>query len=205
MRFIKISVLLTIIVSLVLITFNFIMGRTPQQPYQLIARKENIEFRYYPQAVIAHFENNIPGYNRAANENFRVLASYIFGQNDRNEKIPMTAPVHVELKENAVAMSFVMPQGYHLTNLPKPLHPSIELQKTAACYVAAIRFGGWASDRIITDKIQQLHNLLQRWGIKHHNDFKFLGYNAPWQILFRRNEIVVSIDEEELNKITAKK
>jgi hypothetical protein len=42
---------------------------------------------------------------------FRRVASYIFGGNDKNESISMTAPVFMEMGNNT-KMAFVMPKNY---------------------------------------------------------------------------------------------
>lgn len=188
------SVIVLLIVTIVLI--NTLMAKTPQQPYKELATKEDIEFRFYPEAVMASVTNNDGTYRGSSNKNFRVLAGYIFGGNQGNNKIAMTAPVHMQMESGQSTMSFVMPEGYNLENLPKPSSGAIQLHKSAEEYVAVIRFGGWASDEKIESKKNELYNQLSKLGIKHLNNFRFLGYNAPWDILFRRNEIMVSIRKE---------
>jgi hypothetical protein len=95
-------------------------------------------------------------------------------------------------------MSFVMPQGYTLSNLPKPASGDVRLHPSTEEYVAVIRFGGWASDATIKTKKQELAAQLAAMGIAHHDNFRFLGYNAPWDILSRRNEVMVSIDKNKV-------
>ncbi len=176
------------------------MAKTLQQPYKELITKGDLEFRYYPEAVLASVTNNDGTYKGSANKNFRVLAGYIFGGNQSNNKIAMTAPVHMEMNNGKSTMSFVMPEGYNLENLPKPSSGAIQLHKSAEEYVAAIRFGGWASDEKIEIKKKELHEQLLKLGIQHQNNFRFLGYNAPWDILFRRNEIIVSISKDAVPK-----
>ncbi len=177
------------------------MAKTPQQQYKELGRKGELEFRFYPESVMASVTNSDTTYRGSSNKNFRVLAGYIFGGNQNSDKIAMTAPVHMEMGNGKSTMSFVMPEGYNLNNLPKPSSGSIELHKSHEEYVAVIRFGGWASDEKIEAKKKELHDLLQQAGIKHNNNFRFLGYNAPWDFLFRRNEIIVSINKESIMAI----
>ncbi len=171
------------------------MAKTPQQPYKELGKKDGIEFRYYPEAVFASVTNNDSTYRGSSNQNFRVLAGYIFGGNQSSDKIAMTAPVHMQMQNGKSTMSFVMPEGYNLNNLPKPSSGVIELHTSDEEYVAVIRFGGWASDAKIEAKKKELNEQLSKLGIQHNNNFRFLGYNAPWDFLFRRNEIVVGISK----------
>jgi hypothetical protein len=155
-----------------------------------------VEIRYYPTAIMASVTADDPTYRGSANRNFRVLAGYIFGGNRRNDKIAMTAPVHMDIHDGKSTMSFVMPEGYTLENLPEHSTSAINLHPSPDEYVAVIRFGGWASDDKIEEKKQELASLLSGLGIVHHNNFRFLGYNALWDVLSRRNEIIVGIDQQ---------
>jgi hypothetical protein len=65
--------------------------------------------------------------------------------------------------------------------------------KSKAEYVAAIRFGGYASDEDITKHSDKLRKALEDAGIQHDGHFRFLGYNAPYQVVGRRNEIIVGV------------
>ena len=177
------------------------MAKTPQQPYKELGKRDDIEFRYYPKAIMASVTNNNPTYKGSANQNFRVLAGYIFGSNKSNDKIAMTAPVHMQMDNGKSTMSFVMPEGYSLDNLPQPSSGAIELHQSPEEYVAVIRFGGWASDEKIETKKQELHQMLTKMGIEHKNNFRFLGYNAPWDLPFRRNEIIVGISKNYREKL----
>ena len=194
--FISSVVILLLTIAIAFITT--IMAKTPQQPYKELGKKDELEFRYYPAAVLASVTNSNPTYKGSANKNFRVLAGYIFGGNQSSNKIAMTAPVHMQMENGQSTMSFVMPEGYNLNNLPKPSSGSIELHKSPEEYVAVIRFGGWASDEKIESRKKELNQHLSKLGIKHQNNFRFLGYNAPWDFLFRRNEIIVGISKESV-------
>jgi hypothetical protein len=90
-------------------------------------------------------------------------------------------------------MSFVMPGDYTKDNLPKPNDASVSIKTTAQEYVAAIRFGGYANDEKIKINAKKLEGVLRKNGIEYYGNFRFLGYNAPYQFLGRKNEIIVSI------------
>ncbi|HEY3389479.1 MAG TPA: heme-binding protein, partial [Prolixibacteraceae bacterium] len=127
---------------------------------------------------------------------FRKLAGYIFGGNESETQISMTAPVYMDINDTLSEMSFVMPSGYNLTNLPKPNDSKVIVHNTLDEYVAAIRFGGFASDKDIKLYSEKLKNLLLAKGITYHGNFRFLGYNPPFQLIGRRNEIIVSVNWE---------
>ena len=99
---------------------TIIMANTPQQPYTAIKKLGNIEIRYYPTAWLATVTSTESSYKKSSSNNFRKLASYIFGGNQADKKIAMTAPVRMNFEAAESAMSFVMPEGYTMDNLPVP-------------------------------------------------------------------------------------
>ena len=196
----KTAIIIIAVVTLVVVVigiFYFFFGHTPQQPYTAIRKAGNVEIRYYPQAWMATVSSKEPTYKSSSNGNFRRLASYIFGGNQSNEKIAMTAPVYMAFEAKKSEMSFVMPEGYNLNNLPVPLSNEIQLHQTEPAYAAVLRFGGYASDEKIEQKKNELFAELKSLGIAHGNEVRYLGYNAPWDIVFRRNEVLVSIGKDE--------
>ena len=109
----------------------------------------------------------------------------------------MTSPVQMNINDSISEMSFVMPTGYNLDNLPKPNDAKVIVHKTKDEYVAAIKFGGFASDKDIQNYSEKLKNLLLAKGIIYYGNFRFLGYNPPFQLVGRRNEIIVSVKWEK--------
>jgi hypothetical protein len=168
------------------------MAQIEKQKYQVLHKDGDFEIRRYEPAVLASVE--MPGtYSSMSSTGFRALAGYIFGGNDENMKIAMTAPVHVSTMDSSSMMSFVMPSAYQLEDLPEPLNDRILLHETGTSIMASIRFGGYANDRVIQQKTAELRSLLRSRGIKSMNDYRFLGYNPPYRIFNRRNEIVVTL------------
>jgi len=90
-------------------------------------------------------------------------------------------------------MSFVMPSSWELDKLPTPKDSGVVLENSKEEYVAAIRFGGYASDSVIQKQSARLQKLIEEKGIAWYGNFRFLGYNPPFQPVFRRNEIIVSV------------
>ena len=157
--------------------------------YVIIKKIKNIEIREYKSLIYASYTPN----NSERNNSFRKVANYIFGSNNKNEKIAMTSPVVIKL-HNKNEMAFIMPEKYTLQNLPKPNSKEIDIYREPSNIKASISYSGWSNEKKEQKKINELKKILKKNNIKHHNDFEVLVYNSPWTLINRRNEIVVSID-----------
>lgn len=171
----------------------FTMAKTATQPYKIIKTEKDFEIRLYPPAMMATISMNAKSYKELSSNGFRKLASFIFGGNTANKNIAMTSPVHMDINDSLSSMSFVMPAEYTRENLPKPTDAAINIQTTAEEYVAAIEFGGYANDSEIKKYAAKLATALKENGIEYVGNFRFLGYNAPYQLLGRKNEIIVNV------------
>lgn len=187
---IVVAVLLTI---LIISQLYFTMAKTETQAYQVIKTEKDFEIRLYPPATMATISMDVKTYKELSSAGFRKLASFIFGGNQDNKNISMTSPVHMDINDSLSSMSFVMPANYNKDNLPKPNDTSVILKTTAEEYVAAIRFGGYANDEEIKMYAAKLESALKAEGIEYFGNFRFLGYNAPFQFWGRKNEIIVSV------------
>lgn len=167
--------------------------KTEQQKYKVVFKDTELEIRFYPEATMATIYSNASNYKGVANSGFRKLAGFIFGGNEQNTGISMTAPVRMNMTEKGSEMSFVMPEKYDESNLPKPKDKSIHIHKSTPQYVAVIVFGGYASDEKINIYKQQLTQVLNKRNIKITGDYTFLGYNAPYQFIGRTNEIIMPV------------
>jgi hypothetical protein len=176
--------------------FSIIMafGKTEQQAYKVVHREKEFDIRFYPSSIMATVKMEAKSYSEMSGRGFRKLAGYIFGGNESDTSISMTAPVHMDIKEKGSSMSFVMPSSWQYDKLPKPKDPAVLLEKSGEEHVAVIGFGGYASDAVIRKYSEKLRKLLEDKGITWHGNFRFLGYNPPFQPFFRRNEIIVSVD-----------
>jgi hypothetical protein len=135
---------------------------------------------------------NKKGYKESSSEGFGILAGYIFGANETNEKIAMTSPVVMELGDTS-KMMFMVPKNYNLKNLPNPNNPKIVFEKKEEKIIAAIRFDGWADDEKIEKYKSILINELVKEKLNYLDKFTFLGYNPPYEVMNRRNEVVVEL------------
>ena len=169
-------------------------GKSPLQAYKVISSDKEYEIRFYPAVTMATITSKAKTYKELGSSGFRKLAGYIFGGNSNKEKIAMTAPVHMDINDSASTMSFVMPSQYHKDNLPKPTDSDVKIETTTDEYVAAIQFSGFASNSSIKEHMELLENWLKINHITYYGHYRFLGYNPPYQLLGRRNEIIVSVN-----------
>ncbi len=168
--------------------------KTEKQKYSIMLKEKEFEIRFYPSTTIAIIQSNAKTYKELSGPGFRKLANYIFGGNESETKISMTSPVQMDINDSVSSMSFVMPSGYNVNNLPKPNDPEVKIINTTDEFVAAIEFGGFASDKDLKFYSEKLQKLLRDKGIKSYGHYRFLGYNPPFQLFGRRNEIIVSVN-----------
>ena len=86
-------------------------------PYTVIKSFPDFEIRQYQKALFSSVDLPNASYEETSGKGFRILAGYIFGDNDQAQKIAMTSPVAMELKDS-INMKFMIPQAYQLNNLP---------------------------------------------------------------------------------------
>ncbi|PKP46571.1 MAG: SOUL heme-binding protein [Bacteroidetes bacterium HGW-Bacteroidetes-11] len=186
-------VLMVLFQSFTLMSLN----KTEEQKYSVVLKEKDFEIRFYPSATVATINSNAKTYKDLSGPGFRKLAGYIFGGNETNTSISMTSPVHMNINDSVSSMSFVMPSSYTQENLPKPNDPNVLIQKTPEEYVAVMRFGGFASDQDLVFYSKKLNDILEEKGISAYGNARYLGYNPPYQLVNRRNEIIVSVKWDE--------
>ena len=160
--------------------------------FKIIDTYETIEIRKYEASLFTTVQMPSNNYRKTSSKGFSVLAGYIFGGNDKEEKIAMTSPVAMSLKDSTTMM-FLVPKKYTRDNLPIPNDSSIEFKDVPEKKVAAISFGGWANDSKIAAFKSKLISTLKTKGVEHTDNFYFLGYNAPMEVFNRKNEIIVEL------------
>jgi len=176
---------------------NMAVAYTEKQKYRVVHSEEGFEIRFYPASILATVYSDAKTYRELAYPGFRKLAGYIFGSNESDTKISMTSPVHMEFSKSESSMSFVMPSTFSEENLPRPTDQAVKIEKTEDVYMAAISFGGYASDKKIRDYSDKLRTLLDKKGISWYGNFRYLGYNPPFQVFGRKNEIIVPVKWSE--------
>jgi hypothetical protein len=189
-----IIVLVIIIIAFTFFQLYFIYAQRNIETYPYAVKKKykRFEIRSYESTLFTSVKLSTKGYKNSSSKGFSILAGYIFGNNDRNEKISMTSPVSMSL-EDSMTMMFMVPKKFNKDILPKPNQSGIEFKEEPAKTVAAIRFSGWANDTKIEKYKQNLKVALDAEGIKYSNQFYFFGYNAPFEVFNRKNEIIVEL------------
>ena len=162
-------------------------------PYVVNKKYDQFEIRSYKATLFTSVKLSTKKYKEASSKGFSILAGYIFGNNNRNEKIAMTSPVSMSLKDSTTMM-FMVPKKYKKETLPQPNLSNIKFKEEPAKTVAAINFSGWTNDKKIKKYKQKLKDALEKEGILYKNRFQFLGYNAPYEVFNRKNEIIVELE-----------
>ena len=164
--------------------------------YEILERHGSVEIRQYPKVIIAGTKVEQP-YRTALYSGFRSIANYIFGGNDENMKIAMTAPVISQKKKKNVEtheILFIMPKKYEIDSLPKPDRGNVYLEERTLDKVASIRFGGWATEKRVFRYQAKLFRKISKLGLEQIGPPMVAQYNSPWALPpFRRNEILIRI------------
>jgi hypothetical protein len=182
-----------IIVGVLSVLYYFFFRKYETYPYEVVKKYSNFEIRKYEAALFTSVDLNSVDYQSTSSQGFRILAGYIFGGNESNEKIAMTTPVLMNIKEESTKMQFLVPTKYSEASLPKPNNTTIQFEQQPPRTVAVIRFGGWSNDNKIKEYRQKLEVALAKQGLSHKGGYTYMGYNAPFDFIGRRNEIMVEL------------
>jgi DNA gyrase inhibitor GyrI len=198
-----------IIMTLLNVSCSAFGIRTAKEPdYTVVTQDGEMEIREYAGYIIAktHVEGD---YDQTSNQSFRRLARYIFGENTSSEKmamtapviqektgekIEMTAPVIQEKSQQGWTMSFVMPAGYTMDNLPQPMSDQITLEAIPPKTVAVLTYSGTTSEQRMNKLAQKLIGWLGNKGYSQASAMRSTRYDPPWTLPFlRRNEIHIDV------------
>jgi hypothetical protein len=168
-------------------------NKIEQYAYTVEREIGEVEIRQYEDAVFSSVMLKDSTYEGGASKGFRILAGYIFGGNDKGQSIAMTSPVVMEMGKE-MKMSFMVPAGMNMDSLPKPNDGRVYQEKVPGSKMAVIRFGGWSSDEKIEAKKQELIRVLRENNIPFEGPFLYMGYNPPYQLVGRRNEVAVRVN-----------
>lgn len=172
-----------------------------QAPYDILKSDGNIEIRCYrPQTQV---RVSVHGdFKEAQKEAFNMLAGYIFGENQTQDKIPMTTPVLLEQKIDSKKgptkdwiMSFILPQNYLISNTPAPANKRITIHERPVHLVASINYAGINNGEKVEENTEALKKWLKKrpWYIPM-SGFQTAQFDGPLTIpFFRKNEIHVEV------------
>ena len=160
--------------------------------YEILSKMDKYEIRSYPDLTVATTELERSSYSEMARTGFSRISSYIFGKNSSGKKISMTSPVKMDMSDSS-SMSFYLPPEYLISELPVPDRSDVRIQVEPAKKVAVIQFSGWASKKVLESKFEELKTLLEEEQLKYEDSYSYLGYNPPYQLINRRNEVIVKL------------
>lgn len=186
---------------------------TEEQKYVVEKIFPNFEVRRYEPCVLADVTVSAD-FQSAGSIAFRSLIIYISGSNEPNKKIAMTSPVIQESDAKASAtkiamtspviqesasdiqiVSFVMPAGLTLANLPLPTNSKVTLRQLPEQLVAVVKFTGRWTEATYDRQLVQLKQQLKVNGITETGSPRFARFDPPWTPWFlRRNEIQIPIE-----------
>ena len=191
---ILIFVFAIILIGFIVVQLFALNSQRNIETYEYVVNKkyDTFEIRSYEATLFTSVKLSTKGYNNSSSRGFSILAEYIFGGNEKNQKISMTSPVTMSL-EDSMTMMFMVPKKLKKEMLPKPNQSLIEFIEEPAKDVAAITFTGWANDKKIEKFKQELKSALNSKGIPYSDRFYFLGYNAPYEFFNRKNEVIVEL------------
>jgi hypothetical protein len=180
--------------------------------YEVLMHDGPFELRHYAGYLTANVHVTADGYGRAMNRGFNPLAEYIFGGNHAAnriamtapvtagraccQKISMTAPVTAQGSGDEYVVSFTMPSGYSMDDLPRPNDAAVSIESVDAHQAAVVRFGGGFSG----GKAAQAQARLEKWigeqGLTAVGEPIVAQYDPPWKPGFaRRNEIMIVVEQ----------
>ena len=186
------SLLVMSLLAITTLTISTAVNAIEEPQYEVITAWEeySIELRSYAPRLLA-----VTTMTEGQNNGFRVLAGYIFGGNNNDQKIAMTAPVQRSMDDSA-EMAFVMPAEYSLADLPTPEDDRVSFREAPGYTAAVIQFNGWADMEKAEANWQVLQAFLTARDIAITGEPSLNQYNPPWTLPFmRRNEIIVPISD----------
>ena len=188
---------------------------TEEPTYEVVKQYEAFELRRYAPQLLA--ETEVTGeFKEVGNQAFRILADFIFGNNRRQEKISMTAPVSMqpagegekiamtapvtmtpkegEAQRGTYVFSFVMPAHFTRATLPQPVNPKVHIREAPARLMAARRYSGTWSEARYREQESILLKAVAQAGLPTVGPPVFARYNAPFTLWFlRRNEVLIEV------------
>ena len=173
--------------------------------YKVLETEDKFELREYQDFLIAKVKVR-ESFEKSGSKGFRPLANYIFGENQKKEKIQMTAPVglhsasgqeyHNLSKENDWYISFFMPSRFEKNQLPKPDNADVVHEEIKGGLFAIIRYSGSADKKNFEKKLLDLKSWIKSKNFTQSESFWFWRYDPPWTLpILKRNEIAIRIQQ----------
>jgi hypothetical protein len=170
----------------------------------VLQKKEDYEIRTYSNNQTAFFTAAYVGtsdFNKAVKAGFDKNFKYISGDNEKQEKIPMTAPVTFT-RDHATdgwIVGFFVPSTYKTKDeVPKPTDKSITIVEIPeGTKFAVATFGGFATKTDFNEELHKLSVRLQEDDVKVVHDELLLvwaSYESPFTLFDRHNEVWLHVE-----------
>jgi hypothetical protein len=198
------------VLPLLLLALALPMAQAIEEPRHELVRQldAQVELRRYAPYVVAEVLLDTKAAD-AGSQAFPILAGYIFGKNQGQRKMAMTAPVTQAAEPMKMAMTapvtqaaasggmrvqFVLPREVSLAEAPLPLDPRVQLREEPAALRAVIRYSGSWSQANYDEHLQKLRRTLEAAGVATEGEPVLARYNGPMTPWFlRRNEIWLQV------------
>ncbi|KAK7495477.1 hypothetical protein BaRGS_00013175 [Batillaria attramentaria] len=152
------------------------------------------ERRYAPAKWVATTVKSI-SHKDATSEGFRRLFKYISGDNEKNTKVEMTAPVTTWVEpgagpncESSFTVAFYIPSE-HQADPPKPSNQQVFIEERPQFTAYVSQFGGFASDEIWVQKAVELGDAIGDHSLFNDAQYYTAGYDPPFKPFGRTNEV----------------
>ena len=191
----KISYFISVSVVLLILSQFFMAyqsSKIESPKYTLIKSYDDFELRQYGSMILAQTVVKSNSYESSSSNGFRTVANYIFGGNDEKKKIAMTSPVIMDMGDET-KMSFVMPKEHSMESLPEPSSDEVKILPVAPKKYAVLTFPGYANNKKIAKYSKKLLKSVKTEGLETTGNIQFMGYNAPWQVIGRKNEVAIEV------------
>jgi len=170
---------------------------TERQKFDVVKKYEKFEIRAYHPCVIAQIEMS-SDYVAASSGSFRYLFNYISKGNQTSTPIAMTAPVIAStegaLNSNQWRISFVMPAGSSVKDLPVPRDSSVVLVEKKEEICAVISFRGRATIELSAKNERELRQFAQDQNYTLSEEVRICRFDPPFKPGFLHyNEIVIPV------------
>ena len=203
----KIKIIKYCLIILLFNIFSIKQTMSYEEPkYKTIKTTDVYEIREYDDrlAVEIEYSNQDSG--------FRYLFNYISGENKSSEKVKMTVPVTQSVKINMTTpvtqssqggkmkMQFYLPSKFTIKNAPQPTNERVNLIIIKGGVYAVISYSGRLTNRNYSKHYKQIINQLNKDNIEFIEPAIRATYNGPFTLpIFRRNEIMIKINYNEIN------
>ena len=169
---------------------------TKRQEFTVLKTYPGFEIREYKPCVIAEVKSSA-NYSDAGSSAFGSLFGYISKGNKAEQAIAMTAPVitakrNDNLTQDEWFVSFVMPAGSTLADMPLPINSKVVLRELAAELCVAASFRGKATSALSAQKIAALRAAAEKHNVALSAETRVARFDPPFKPSFLQdNEIVI--------------